>query len=274
MAAGTVLVFDFDKTIIDCDSDDWVVEAFGVTDLFDQLRPTLPWNTLMDRMIMEVQSRGNTIDDIAACLRRVSLDPKIISVLKSAHALRCDLKIISDANVFFIKTILKNHGLLDRFSEINTNPSYVDGEGRLRISPYHDFESSSRGCNICPPNMCKGLIMERIRASGKKRFIYVGDGTADFCPGLKLGEDDFLMPRKNFPMWELVCSNRKLIRANDIREWNDGEELGIVLSNLIDKIFSEEKYPVVGVDQIVVPADYPLGHEAFRNALPVPPLTN
>lgn len=31
--AGAVLVFDFDKTIIDCDSDEWVVEGFGVTDL-------------------------------------------------------------------------------------------------------------------------------------------------------------------------------------------------------------------------------------------------
>ncbi|KAK6248982.1 hypothetical protein QUC31_020547 [Theobroma cacao] len=251
--AGVVLVFDFDKTIIECDSDDWVVEGFGVSELFTQLRPTFPLNTLMDRMIMEVQSRGNSTADIAACLRRVPLHPRIVSVIKAAHASGCDLRIISDANVFFIETILKNHGLLDRFSEINTNPSYVDGEGRLRISPYHDFESSSHGCNICPPNMCKGLIMERVQASvsatGKKRFIYLGDGTADFCPGLKLGEDDFLMPRKNFPVWELICSNPKLIRAN-IHEWNDGEELGDVLSHLVNKISIEENY-AVGVDQMV-----------------------
>ena len=47
--AGVVLVFDFDfdKTIIECDSDYWVVEEFGVTELFTQLRPTLPWNTVM-----------------------------------------------------------------------------------------------------------------------------------------------------------------------------------------------------------------------------------
>ncbi|XVF35352.1 hypothetical protein REPUB_Repub18cG0138300 [Reevesia pubescens] len=224
MAARVVLVFDFDKTIIECDSDLWVVEEFGISDLLTQLRPTLPWNTLMDRMMMEVQSR----------------DSKPVNLTRNYVALffRCDLRIISDANVFFIKTILKNHGLLDCFSEINTNSSYVDGEGRLRVSPYHDFESSSHGCYICPPNMCKGLIMERIQASvsaaGKKRFIYLGDGIADFCPGLKLKEDDFLMPRKDYPVWELICSNSKLIRAN-IHEWNDGEELGTVLSNLINK---------------------------------------
>ena len=59
--------------------------------------------------------------------------------------------------------------------------------------------------------------MERIQASvsatGKKKFIYLGDGTADFCPGLKLGQDDFLMPRKNFPVWKLICSNTKAYQS-------------------------------------------------------------
>jgi hypothetical protein len=43
----TVVVFDFDLTIVDCDSDPWVMEQLGATDLFDSLLPTLPWNPLM-----------------------------------------------------------------------------------------------------------------------------------------------------------------------------------------------------------------------------------
>jgi len=42
-----VIVFDFDKTIIDVDSDNWVVDELGFTDLFNQLLPTMPWNSLM-----------------------------------------------------------------------------------------------------------------------------------------------------------------------------------------------------------------------------------
>ena len=42
-----VVVFDFDKTIVDVDSDNWVVDELGFTDLFNQLLPTMPWNTLM-----------------------------------------------------------------------------------------------------------------------------------------------------------------------------------------------------------------------------------
>ena len=41
------MIFDFDKTIIDCDSDNWVIDELGFTDLFNQLLPTMPWNSLM-----------------------------------------------------------------------------------------------------------------------------------------------------------------------------------------------------------------------------------
>ena len=41
------MVFDFDKTIINCDSDNWVVDELGLTPLFTQLLPTMPWNSLM-----------------------------------------------------------------------------------------------------------------------------------------------------------------------------------------------------------------------------------
>ncbi|KAF9590629.1 hypothetical protein IFM89_035947 [Coptis chinensis] len=74
-----------------------------------------------DRMMKELHSLGRTIEEIAEVLKRVSLYPKIISAIKSAHVLGCDLRIVSDANHFFIETILKHHGLIDCFSEINTN---------------------------------------------------------------------------------------------------------------------------------------------------------
>ncbi|KAL6996355.1 3'(2'),5'-bisphosphate nucleotidase [Sarracenia purpurea var. burkii] len=241
--AGIVVVFDFDKTIIDLDSDNWVVDELGATELFNQLLPTLPWNTLMDRMMEELHSRGKTIDDIAEVLKRAPIHPRIVPAIKAARALGCDLRVVSDANFFFIETILKHLGVIDCFSEINTNSSIVDEEGRLRIFPYHDFHSSSHGCNLCPPNMCKGLVMERIKASvaeegkKKKKFIYLGDGAGDFCPTLKLGEDDYVMPRKNYPVWDLISKNRALVAA-EIHEWSDGEELERRLIQLINSAIS------------------------------------
>ncbi|OVA08468.1 Phosphatase PHOSPHO-type [Macleaya cordata] len=277
--AGIVVVFDFDKTIIDHDSDNWVVDELGMTQLFDELMPTMPWNSLMDRMMKELHSQGRTIDEIANVLKRAPLHPNIISAIKSAHALGCELKILSDANLFYIETILEHHGLMGYFSEINTNPSFVNEEGRLRIFPYHDFTTSSHGCPLCPPNMCKGLVIERIKATayaeGKKRFIYLGDGKGDYCPSLKLEQVDRVMPRKNYPLWELICSNPSLIKA-EIHEWNDGEELEQILLQLINTIIYEESN-TNNNNAALISADckfqtIPISnHESFPKALPVRP---
>ncbi|XP_010267012.1 PREDICTED: inorganic pyrophosphatase 1-like [Nelumbo nucifera] len=268
--AGIVVIFDFDKTIIDYDSDNWVVDEMGATQLFDELLPTMPWNPLMDRMMRELHSRGKTIEDIVECLKRAPLHPRIITAIKSAHALGCELRIVSDANIFFIETILKHHGLMDYFTEINTNPSYVDEEGKLRIFPYHDLTSSPH--SSCPPNMCKGLVIERIQetlaAEGKKRFIYLGDGKGDFCPTLKLREGDYVMPRKNFPLWELISSNPLLVKA-EIHEWSDGEDLERVLLQLINNILDQEEAQMIPVDYKfhTIPIST---HEPLPKALPVP----
>ncbi|KAH7565451.1 hypothetical protein JRO89_XS09G0208500 [Xanthoceras sorbifolium] len=283
MAGKIVAVFDFDKTIIDLDSDNWVVDELGATDLFNQLLPTMPWNSLMDRMMKELHSQGKTIEDIAEILKRVPIHPRIIPAIKSAHALGCELRILSDANMFFIDTILNHLGLKDYFSEINTNPSFVDEQGKLRILPYHDFIKSSHGCTLCPPNMCKGLIIERIQASlakegEKKRIIYLGDGSGDYCPSLKLKEEDHVMPRKNFPLWDLIFTNPIRIKA-EIHEWTDGEELEKVLLQIINTISleEEEEGKSTCASQLLSASDCKLqtisasaAHEAMPQALSVP----
>ncbi|KAJ4780554.1 Pyridoxal phosphate phosphatase-related protein [Rhynchospora pubera] len=237
--AGVVVVFDFDKTIIDCDSDNWVIDELGFTELFEELLPTMPWNTLMDRMMNELHANGKTIKDIEESLKTAPIDPNVITMIKAAYALGCDLRVVSDANQFFIETILRHHGLKDYFTEINTNPGYVDAEGRLRIFPYHDFHKSSHGCDLCPPNMCKSKILERIitsaSADGKKRFIYLGDGKGDYCPSLHLSESDFVMPRKYYPMWELINSNPHMLKA-EVHEWTYGEDQARKLLQLINKV--------------------------------------
>ncbi|KAL1815616.1 hypothetical protein ACET3Z_018190 [Daucus carota] len=236
MMEGKVIIFDFDRTIISDDSDRWVIVQMGLTNLFNHLRLTLPWNQLMNRMLEELHSNGKTVEDIVQCLKQVPVHPRIVAAIRSVHALGCDMKVLSDANQFYIETILKHHGVLDLFSEIITNPTFVDENGRLGITPYND-SSNPHSCNLCPPNLCKGLVMEQIQAScsskGKYMFIYLGDGKGDYCPTLKLGEGDHVMPRKNFPLSKLICDNSTLVKA-EIHEWDDGEELEAILLRLIE----------------------------------------
>ncbi|KAL2337978.1 hypothetical protein Fmac_012424 [Flemingia macrophylla] len=239
--AGIVVIFDFDSTIIECDSDNWVLDETTLTQNFYQLLPTMLWNPLMDKMMNELHSKGKTIEDIVEILNRTPMHPRIVPAIKAAYSLGCELKIVSDANIFFIETILKHHGVWSCFSEVIANPSHVN-EGRLKICPYHDYLKSSHGCILCPPNMCKGLVIERIQnslaAGGKKKLVYLGDGSGDFCPSLKLKECDYLMPRMDFPLCDLVSKNPNNIKA-EVHAWRDGKELEHVLLQIINNATGE-----------------------------------
>ena len=122
-------------------------------------------------------------------------------------------------------------------------------------------------------------MIEKIQASlsmeEKKTIIYLGDGMGDFCPTLKLGDGDYVMPRKDFPVWDLICKNRRLIKAQ-VCEWSNGEEFEQVLLNLISRISIDRNnstgnaapHPSYTVDcklQTMPTA----GREAFSQALPV-----
>ncbi|CAN6237601.1 unnamed protein product, partial [Urochloa humidicola] len=147
----------------------------------------------------------------------------VAAAVKSARARGCDLRVLSDANAFFVDTVLAHHGLAAFFSGTDTNPASLDAAGRLRIGPYHDFSSpaAGHGCRLpsCPPNMCKGKVMERIlreeeeaaaaAAAGRRRrraVVYLGDGKGDYCPSMKLGEGDYVMPRAGYPVCDLIAA--------------------------------------------------------------------
>lgn len=245
-----LVVFDFDKTIVDCDSDNWVVDALGATRRFDELLRHLPWNHAIDAMMGELHSEGKTAEDIRGSLRRAPLSPHVVAAIKTAYALGCELRILSDANAFFVDTILAHHGLADYFSGTDTNPAHVDAAGRLRIRPYHEFGAAAHGhgCALptCPPNMCKGKVMERIllqeeaaaaaaAASAKSRrrraVVYLGDGRGDYCPSLKLRGGDYVMPRAGHPLCDLIAASPP---AAAVRGWAGFEDLARVLLGIVD----------------------------------------
>lgn len=109
--AGIVVVFDFDKTIIDCDSDNWVVDDLGATKRFDELLQTMPWNSAIvsmdikplfiylfvncsnyilifqDMMMGELYSQGKSMGDVSNSLKSAPLHAKAISTIKSAYDL-------------------------------------------------------------------------------------------------------------------------------------------------------------------------------------------
>lgn len=95
------------------------------------------------------------------------------------------------------------------FDEIITNPAEWDPSGLLKVRRRVDPAGPQHACRVgCSPNMCKGELAgkrclrsqqsDRIDAGEEldafinkhqpafDRIIYVGDGSNDFCPILRL----------------------------------------------------------------------------------------
>lgn len=87
--------------------------------------------------------------------------------------------------------------------------------------------------------MCKGLIVEGIQVEaleqGKtKRFIYIGDGSGDYCPTLKLSKADYVMPREDYPLCHLISNNPMAVKA-EVHKWTGHKDQMSVLLKLIKK---------------------------------------
>lgn len=83
--------------------------------------------------------------------------------------------------------------MTDIFEEIITNPAEFKESGLLEIKRRILASASQQhSCKVgCSANMCKGEELEAFleRKGGRSTFdkiIYVGDGSNDFCPLLRL----------------------------------------------------------------------------------------
>ncbi|KAJ0751654.1 putative inorganic diphosphatase [Helianthus annuus] len=221
-----MIIWDFDRTIITEDCDRWVVLETDLTKLFHRVRVSLDWIQIIDRMMDALHAQGKTINDFVDRLDKFTIDPQMISAIRSAHELGCEMKVLSNANQFFIETILKNNGVFECFSGIISNPTVVDEEGRLRILPYNGRHFFPHGCKHCPPNLCKGIVIDKIRESDTKKrgIIYIGDGKDDFCPVMKLTEEDHVMPKEKLILYYILTLTKLPVNPK-IHAWKDGEQL-------------------------------------------------
>ncbi|CAF1612754.1 unnamed protein product [Didymodactylos carnosus] len=96
------------------------------------------------------------------------------------------------------------------YRKFYTNPSlWIDNNTRLKINNYsrdrvknnHDYLCN----NSCPSNLCKGQLMDEVRAKFMNtRVIYYGDGKDDFCPACHSISGDIICIRKGFSLEKLI----------------------------------------------------------------------
>jgi len=192
-----LIVFDFDWSMADQDTDRYILEVLA-PDLrrkMKNLKEEVQWTDLVAQSLREAHARGITQEQITQTLQTMPFHPAMVRAVSDLKARgETTFLCLSNANSVFISTILKHKGLETLYEEIITNPAEWQPSGLLKLNRRVDPAGPQHSCHVgCSPNMCKGEELEAFLARKGVEFdhiAYVGDGSNDFCPILRLRKQD------------------------------------------------------------------------------------
>ena len=202
MKSSFLFVFDFDNTLIDDDSDHYVVKQLSppLFEKLNSLTKTVQWTDLMNQMVGELFDMGFSSRNILDSLDTIPIHPDMKAVLTRIHEKGSSV-ILSDANTLYIDHITKFYGIDSLISKVITNPAVVNNQDKIIITRYTILP---HGCpNGCAVNICKGKELLPMLVPNS-RVVYLGDGRNDFCPMTKLSENDWALVRKGKALDKLV----------------------------------------------------------------------
>jgi len=141
----TLALFDFDHSLIDDNSDTYIFQQLAPELMEDfrtlrKMEDFAVWTDVMDEMMRLLHVKGVKEDDIRKALATIPMSSGLRSALSLLHQHQAHLVIISDANTFFIQTILQAYGFGHLFKDhqIYTNPAHFDDQGRCRVCYHHN----------------------------------------------------------------------------------------------------------------------------------------
>jgi len=231
-----LVVFDFDWSMVDQDSDRWLFEVLA-PDIRRKIRDrpsTIQWTDLIAECLNDLsrQERGIQRQDIESAIRQTPFHPAMkrgIQLLKDPASTQSTLFILSNANTFFINTILQHQGIRCIDNLVNNPADFSDPANphRLVLRRRVDPSGPQHGCTVgCDDNMCKGQELTRYldaqRQSASEpdafdRVIYIGDGSNDFCAVLRLRSQDVVFCRRFRGLERKIANERAQGEASRLR---------------------------------------------------------
>lgn len=248
-----LVVFDFDETLVDCNSDSWIHKLAPGGKIPDELeyRHGQDYFKHVQAVITYLHQNGVTRKDYVDCLSKMPpVSGMFDTLIETLGRLKdqFDMIILSDSNSFFISSYLKSKQCEDLFSTVLTNSAIFCEDGSLKVEEYHIQDH----CSISARNLCKGEALKNFigrrmldHNTVYKCVNYVGDGENDLCPCTKLNSRDRIFPREGYSL-DRLCTKlknnspdvRRLVENNKLPElkatvtqWNSGSD---ILNKILD----------------------------------------
>ncbi|XP_024435622.2 pyridoxal phosphate phosphatase PHOSPHO2 [Desmodus rotundus] len=228
-----LVVFDFDNTIIDDNSDTWIVQCAPEKKLPIELQDSYEkgfWTDFMGRVFQYLGDEGVREDEMKRTVTSMPFTPGMVELLNfiRKNKDKFDCIIISDSNSVFIDWILEGADFHDVFDKVFTNPAAFDGSGHLTVKNYH-----AHSCNRCPKNLCKNVVLvdfidkQLQQGVNYTQIVYIGDGGNDLCPVTFLRKNDVAMPRKGYALQKTLSRMSQNLEPMEccVVAWSSGVEI-------------------------------------------------
>ena len=168
-----IMFFDFDGTIIKGNSEHAVIPR--VTLKYSYLSMGVAWFRgryleLMQSMYRDQHRSGVTKEQMLAKLDGFELVPGMEDLFERlGDEFDAELVVISNSNTLFVDHILTRHRMKKNVAKVIANPAEFGERGMLNLSAQGEYS-----CQRCPPNLCKGSVVEKYLAGRGREFDVVG----------------------------------------------------------------------------------------------------
>ena len=234
-----LLIFDFDGTIIDQDSEVELLKNIFSEEQYNNVMNQL--NSLefyegFNYYFKRMKDLGLTIKDIDTSLTKIELSPKMKELFNFLRKNKSNYEIIicSTGLEYSIKYILKYHGFLDLIDTFICTKSSLENEKseRLLSVPKNQYPNS---CKLCNPIQCKSTeLIKYIKNKKYDKILFVCDGENDYCPSKTvIKKGDIVFPRIDNGLYKkLFEKNLKNELVCDICPWKNADEIVLKLEKI------------------------------------------
>ncbi|KAI4830860.1 hypothetical protein KUCAC02_002464 [Chaenocephalus aceratus] len=124
----TLMVFDFDHTVVDDNSDTWVIRSLPSQTLPDSVKKSYRkghWTEFMGRVMKYIGEQEVSPDSIRSVMETIPFTAGMKDLLTfiSEHKSTIDCIVISDSNSLFIDWIIQASGFHAAIDQVYTNPA-------------------------------------------------------------------------------------------------------------------------------------------------------
>ena len=236
----SLLIFDFDKTIIDDDSYGHVIlktlTKEELQNIFDRRNEN--WVDGYNYSLKQIKYHGKTKEDFDKMLDELSLTKGMADLFSYIKAQKnnYDSIILSCGYDYVIKYILKKFNISNVFLDIICNPSREANPDETDQFIYV-MKKKPHDCDKCNPCSCKNNEFKEFSSThdmnNYDKIIFICDGYNDICLAKNLGKNDITMARKDFALHKQLKENNSINNLNcKFEVWENGNDIINILKSL------------------------------------------